>query len=207
MSDNLQFSKIEVDIADLLNSAAMVGMYRGKEVWGEIEKKMNEVLDNSMVMIDIRKANPLQYEFCQYAFGPLFKAFNNGEWPCKYVIFRMYEFHKPGFFRGILKDLGTELPRRESEDGFVSAGFYAKLIVGDIDIISFVGNLDEHKSQTLSVINDMKDATARQMVGKLSLPEEVVVDSLRFLVEKKFIVGPYAQENETPHYYSFHKYL
>jgi hypothetical protein len=168
---------------------------------------MNEVTDNSMVIIDIREANPLQYEFCQYAFGPLLKAFNSGEWPRKYVIFRMYEFHKPGFFRGVLKDLGTELPRRESEGGFVSAGFYLKMVVGDTDLINFVGNLDEHKSQTLSVINDMKDATARQLVERLSLPEEVVVDSLRLLVEKKFIVGPYAHENEQPHYYSFYKYL
>ena len=209
MSNNLQFSKIEVDIAGLLNSAAMVGMYRGKEVWGEVEKEMNEVLDYSMVMIDIRGANPLQYEFCQYAFGPLFNELNRGAWPHKYVIFKMYDFHKPGFFRGVLKDLGTELPRRESEDGFVSAGFYAKLIVGDIDNIIFVGkeNLNEAQSRTLDVLNDMKDATARQVVEKLNSPEEVIVDSLRFLVEKKFVVGPYDQGNGTPHYYSLYKYL
>ena len=168
MSTKLQFPKTQVDVVGLLNSAAMVGMYRGKEVWSEVEKEMNVVLDNSMVMIDIREANPLQYEFCQYAFGPLFNALNKGRWPHKYVIFRMYDFHKPGFFRGVLKDLGTELPRRESEDGFASAGFYTKLIVGDKDVISFVGNLNENKSRTLAVINDMKDATAKQVVEKLS---------------------------------------
>lgn len=207
MSVSMEFHKKDVDIVNLLGSAAMVGMYRGKEAWGEVEKQVDEVLDNTLVLIDIRRANPLQYEFCQYAFGPLFEALNSGRWLHKYVIFRMHDFHKPGFFRGILKHLGTELPRKESEKGFVSAGFYAKLVVGDEELISFVGGLTENQKRTLDVVNEMKEATAKQVVEKLDLSEETVVDVLRFLVKNYFVVRPAAQVDTTPHYYSFYKYF
>jgi predicted HTH transcriptional regulator len=119
----------------------------------------------------------------------------------------MYDFHKPGFFRGILKQLGTELPRKESEKGFISAGFYAKLIVGDEKHISFVGNLNKNQKRILDVVNELKEVTARQVVEKLGLSEENVVDTLRFLVKKFFVVGLDAEADTTPHYYSFYKYF
>ena len=207
MSVSVEFQRRDIDIMNLLGSANMVGIYRGKEAWGEIEKQMDEVLDNTLVVINIRQANPLEYKFCQYAFGPLFEALNSGRWLHKYVIFQMYDFHKPGFFRGILKHLGKELSRKESEKGFISAGFYAKLITGDEELISFVGNLSSNQERTLDVVNELKEVTARQVVEKLDLSEENVVDALRFLVEKYFIVRLAAQVDRAPHYYSFYKYF
>jgi len=207
MSSVTQFRKQEIDIVDLLNSPAVVGMYRGKEAWSELEKQIDGVSDNALVLIDIRRANPLQYEFCQYAFGPLFEALDSGRWLHKYVIFQMYDFHKPGFFRGILKHLGTGLPRKESERGFISAGFYSKLILGDEDLIRFVGDLSEDQERTLDVVNELKEVTTRQVVKKLDLSDETVVDALRFLVSKYFVVGSDAQADTIPHYYSFYKYF
>lgn len=208
MSIGMEFHKGDIDVVSLLGSTAMVGMYRGKEAWGEVEKQMDEVADNTLVLIDIRRANPLQYEFCQYAFGPLFEALNSGRWLRKYVIFQMYDFHKPGFFRGVLKHLGTELPRKESEKGFVSAGFYAKLVVGDDELISFVGSLSENQQRILHVVDEMREVIAGQAVEKSDLSVEIVVDALRFLVMKYFVVGPDVQLDPTPHYYySFYKYF
>ena len=103
--DNMEFRKEYINIVEFLNSYAVVGMYRGEETWNEIERVMNEVPDYVLVLIDLRQANPLQYVFCQYAFGPLFQAFKNNEWRHKYTIFQMYDFHQPGFFRGVLKYL------------------------------------------------------------------------------------------------------
>jgi hypothetical protein len=207
MSVSVEPQRRDIDIVKVLDSAAMVGMYRGKEVWNQVEIHMDEVADNTLVLIDIRGANPLQYEFCQYAFGPLLENLNSDRWLQKYVVFRMHDFHKPGFFRGILKHLGTDLPRKESESRFVSAGFYAKLIVGDEQRISFIGALNENQVRTLDVVNELIEATARQVVEKLGLPEEMSVDALRFLVRNYFVAMPAAQTDVTHYYYSFYKYL
>jgi len=204
----VKFNKSDLDISrDVLNSVALVGMYRGKEAWDAVERLMSELSDNTLVLIDIKRASPLQYEFCQYAFGPLFEALNSGRWLHKYVIFQMYDFHKPGFFRGVLKHLGTELPRKESEKGFVSAGFYAKLVIGDEKLISFVGSLSESQQRILDVVNEMKEVAAKQVVEKLDLSEEIVVDALRFLVRKYFVVGSDRESGPIPRYYSFYNYL
>lgn len=207
MSDSIRFNKNEIEVVDLLGSRAMVGMYRGKEAWSAVEKLLDEVTNNTLVLIDIRRANPLQYEFCQYAFGPLFEALNSGRWQHKYLIFQMYDYHEPGFFRGVLKYLGKELLRKESEKGFISAGFHAKLIVGDEPFISFVGSLTENEERILGMVNEMKKVTAKQVVEILNLPEEVTVDALRILLEKYFVIGPDLEPGSPPRYYSFYNYL
>ena len=207
MSLDVELQKKNANIAVLLNSAIMVGRYRGEEIWNEVEKLIDEVPNDTLVLIDFREAMPLQYTFSQYAFGPLLQALNSGRWSRKYVIFQMCEFHKSGFFRGVLKYLGTDLLRKESEKGFALAGFYVKLILEGQKSISFIGALTESQAKVLDIANGMKVATVRQVREKLDLSEETVVDALRFLVEKYFLVGPATESVATPTYYSFYNYL
>jgi len=201
----IEFKKEYLDIVKLLNSPAVVGMYRGKEIWSDIEKLMDRVTDGTLVLIDLRRANPLHYVFCQYAFGPLFESLMSRKWAQKYVIFQMYDFHKPGFFRGVLKYLGKELPRKKSEAGFVSANMYTKLIIGDEELINFVGNLDKNEQIILKVVNDMLSVTVRQVVQQSGLTEEIIVDGLRALEERYFIVVD--KSGSVPYYYSFYNYF
>lgn len=204
--NNIEFKKEYLDIVKLLNSPAVVGMYRGKEIWTEIEKLIDEISDDTLVLIDLRQANPLQYVFCQHAFGPLFQALKDQRWQHKYVIFQMYDFHKPGFFRGILKHLGSELPRKESESGFVTAGMYAKLIVGDDKKINFIGNLQANEKNLLDVVNECKQITSIKAAEKTGLAGEIVVDALRSLAQKYFIVEHSDKSGQAYHYYSFYNY-
>lgn len=207
MPEEIRLRKEVVDIADLLKSAIMVGQYRGEEVWSELEKLIEGMSDNTLALIDIRQAMPLQYTFCQYAFGPLFEALDKGRWSCKYVIFQMYDFHKSGFFRGVLKHLGRELPRKESEKGFIEAGFCTKLTLEDEGIIRFIGKLSENQNKVLNVVNEMKVVTTGQVREKLQFSDEIIVDALRFLVEKYFLVGPSTESVPIPKYYSFYNYM
>ena len=202
----IEFKKEYLDIVKLLNSPAVVGMYRGKEVWAEIEKLMDKVSDGTLVLIDLRQANPLQYVFCQHAFGPLFQALISRKWIRRYMIFQMYNFHKPGFFRGVLKYLGNELPRKESESGFVAAGMYSKLIVGDEEKISFIGNLNTNEQSMLDVVNDSRQITSMKAAEKTHLPGEIVVDALRSLAQKYFIVE-HSDKSGQAYYYSYYNYF
>jgi len=205
--NNIEFKKEYLDIVKLLNSPAVVGMYRGKEVWIGIEKLMDNVSDGTLALIDLRRANPLQYVFCQYAFGPVFQALISQKWIQKYVIFQMYDFHKPGFFRGILKHLGNDFPRKESETGFVAAGMYAKLIVGDEEKINFIGNLNVNEQIILDVVNNLRQVTSMKAAEKTHLAGEIVVDALRSLAQKYFIVEHSDRTDQVYHYYSFYNYF
>ena len=89
MSLDVELQKKNANIAVLLNSAIMVGRYRGEEIWNEVEKLIDEVPNDTLVLIDFREAMPLQYTFSQYAFGPLLQDLNSGRWSRKYVIFQM----------------------------------------------------------------------------------------------------------------------
>lgn len=203
----IEFKKEYFDIVKPLNSPVVIGMYRGKEIWTEIEKLIDKISDDTLVLIDLRRANPLQYVFCQHAFGPLFKALKDQRWQHKYVIFQMYDFHKPGFFRGILKHLGSELPRKESESGFVTAGMYAKLIVGDEEKINFIGNLNTNEQTILDVVNEFKQITSMEAAEKTDLAGEIVVDTLRSLVQKYFVVEHVDESSQAYYYYSFYNYF
>lgn len=204
---SVQFPAKSIRVADLLNSTLMVGQYRGEETWRNLEKLMDGAARATLVLIDIREAMPLQYTFCQYAFGPLFKALDDGRWHDKFVIFRMLDFHRSGFFRGVLKHLQADLPRKDAEKEFVRAGFCAKLIVGDDKQISFVGDLTQDQVQTLSAVNRLTRVTARQLVATLSLSEESIVDTLRFLVSKWLIAAGGTGTQDAHIYYSLYKYL
>jgi hypothetical protein len=201
------FNKRTIDVVDILHSAAVVGKYRGIEVYGKLEQQMNEISNDTLTLIDIRKANPLQYEFCQYAFGPLFAPVNYERWKQKSIIFQMHAYHESGFFRGILKYLGTQLPRKDSEIGFISSGYYCKLILGDEPSIAFVGYLSDNQKKVLEEVNRKKVNTAKDIVSTLELSVESVAESIRFLVDKSFLMTPGGEKEHVQCYYSFYNYL
>jgi len=203
----IEFKKEYVDIVKLLNSTIAVGDYRGHEVWTKIEKLMNSVSDGTLVLVDLRKAIYLNSRFCGRAFGPMFRSSKNQKWPCKYVLFQMYNFLRSVFFYGIMKYLGTELPRKESESGFISTGMYVKLMIGDEELIHFVGNLNENEKTILNVVNDFQKVTSGQIVKKTGLAAETAVDALRSLEQKYFVIEHSSKDGKVFHYFSFYNYL
>lgn len=203
--NDIEFKKEYVDIVNLLNSTIAVGAYRGQEVWTKIEKLMDRVPDGTLVLIDLRHVIWFDSAFCELGFGPMFHALKNKRWLHKYVIFQMYSFLKLVFFRGILKHFGAELPRKESESGFISAAMYAKLIIGDEELVDFVGKLNANEQTILDAVNNLRRVTSVQVVEKTGLSAEIVVDVLRSLAKKYFVL----EHNEACQvlYYSFNNYL
>jgi len=209
--DTIEFKKEYIDIIDLLKSTIALGIYRGNEVWTEIEKLINRVSDCTLILIDLRQVIWLNTAFCQPAFGPIFESLKNHKWSRKYVMFQMYDFHKPGFFQGVLKYFEIDVPRKESESEFSSANMYAKLIVGDKDSINFFGNMDRNEQTILNVVNNLKQTIAKQVVDKSGLSEEIVVDTLRSLARDKYFIVEHivdkSDKKKKYNYYSFYNYF
>jgi len=197
-----EFKNEHFDIVSILNSPSAVGPYRGHEVWTELEKVMNLVADGTLVLIDLKRTEWFNSAFCEPAFGPIFKALMTRTWSQKYLIFQMPEHHKRGFFQGVLKYLGKDVPRKEAENQFVAAGMYAKLMQDD-GSINFVGDLSDDERTILDLVNNKRAVTAKQMVQESPLSAGEVVDLLRSLSEDKYFVAKFGAE----HFYSFYKYF
>ncbi len=197
----LEFRKEQFDIVTILNSTIAVGVYRGHETWTALQKVMDTIPDGTLILIDLRRVIWFHSAFCEPAFGPVFEALKDHKWRNKYLVFQIPYFHKTGFFQGVLKYLKYDVPRREAENQFVSAGMYAKLIEDDASI-NFVGRLSDDETTILAVVNKKQAVTANEVVQESQLSAEVVVDSLRSL-EDKYFVAKFASE----HYYSFYNYL
>ena len=110
----MEQKKISLDIIkDVLQSPVAFGRYRGEEVCKFIEDQLKKITTTTLLVVDIRKANPLQYNFCQYAFGPLLKMLQENKNENVPTLFQMHEHHKLCFFRGVLKYIEKSLPRSE----------------------------------------------------------------------------------------------
>lgn len=205
--ETIEFKIEYIDIVHLLKSAIALGVYRGREVWTELEKLVDSISEGTLVLIDLRKVLWISTSFYQPAFGPLFKSLGNHKWPRKYIIFQMYDIDNQGFFQGIMKYFKIDVPRKESESKFISANMYAKLIIGNKKSINFVGKLNKSEQNILNVVNNLRQTTAKQVVEKSELRMEIVVDTLRSLVQKYFIMEYSNDSDKECYYYSFYNYL
>jgi hypothetical protein len=179
---------IEIDIVQqILQSAVAVGRYRGEEVYHAIEKKIKEIDSLSLLRIDITKANPLQYNFCQHAFGPLIKVLQDSK--TARAIFKMHDHHKACFFRGVLKHIDKALPRNQSEKGFVESGMFTMIMLDNQKEIQYISNLSPTDNEILALINDLKSVSERTIIEqkKETQPADII-DSLRSLDKKGFII-------------------
>ena len=204
---SIGFKKEYINIVEILKSTIALGPYRGHEVWTEIEALMDRVLDHTLALIDLRKVIWFDSAFFQPAFGPIFQALADGRWPRKYIIFQIHDIHKPGFFQGILKSFGKDIPRKKSECEFVAVGMYTKLIIGDEESISFVGHLSTSENAILDIVNSLRQTTPGQVMAKSGLAQETVFDIFRSLAQKYFIVEYSDEYDQGYHYYSFYNYL
>ncbi len=204
---NIEFKINYIDIVRLLNSPVVLGEYRGREVWLEINNQIESLPDGTLVWIDIEQALFINTAFFEPAFGPIFKTSERESWLRKYVMFQMKDMHKPGFYQGVLKYCGKDVPRREAEAQFINSEMYAKVIEGKRNQINFVGNLDNNEHEILDVVNKIGEANAKQVVEVSNLTEEITVDTLRSLRDKHFIVEHENKSNKKCHYYSFYKYV
>jgi hypothetical protein len=197
---------IAIDIIqNVLQSSVAVGRYRGEEVWKILDDQVKKITPTSLLVVDIRKANPLQYNFCQYAFGPLLKMLQENKNENIPILFQMHEHHKSCFFRGVLKHIDKSLPRSESEKAFVDAGMFTMIMLDGKNEIQYISNLSSLENEILSFVNELKSISEREIIeAKKERQPALIIDSLRSLNKKGFIVH---LKNESDQYHSIYHYL
>lgn len=206
MEQEISFERVSLDIVkDVIYSQVVVGRYRGVEVKEILDSRMQELKPNSLFVIDLRKANPLDYIFCQYAFGPILNLLQENNSNSKLTLFQMHEHHKSCFFRGVLKHINKDLPRTKSMEAFIEANMFTMIKEGKSDEIQYVSNLTSVEQEILNLINVDKSISGRDISQKKNkIPFESIGSALQSLNEKGFIVHI---KNDDDHYHSIYNYL
>lgn len=184
---------ISVDIiSDIIKTSYTGGRYKGEEVNKLLTNKIDELTASSLLIIDFQKANPLDYVFCQYAFGPILKIIQDNNKP---TVFRMQPMHKRCFYRGILKHIDKTLPRKatveESEKIFFDTGIFTMISIVDKENVDFIGKLALNDSSILNYINESNSVSEREIIdAKKEFQPTEIIESLRSLNKKGFILNP-----------------
>lgn len=198
---------ISIDIVkDIIKASYTGGRYKGEEVNKLLIDRINDLTPNSLLLIDFKKANPLDYVFCQYAFGPILKIIQENIKP---TIFQMQLLHKRCFYRGILKHIDKTLPRNstleDSEKIVFGAGIYLMIETDIEEKIEFVGNLNSDDNSILKYINEIHSVSERDIIdAKKDLQPAKIIESLNSLNKKGFILSP---QNGDGNYCSIYEIL
>lgn len=195
---------ITIDIIqNVLQASAAVGPYRGKEVSDFLEHEVEKITSKSVLVIDIRKALPLQYVFCQYAFGPLLKSLQEGK--SLPTVFKMHEHHKQCFFRGIIKYINKNLPRNESEKAFIESGLFTMILLDNSEDIQYISNLEPLENEILNFVNEAQSISQRDIIEAKTAKEPAdIIDTLRSLDRKGFVLHT---KNGIEEYSSIYHYI
>lgn len=198
---------ITIDIVnDIIKAFYVGGRYKGEEVNKILCNIISNLAPYSILVIDLQNANPLDYVFCQYAFGPVINEVQNNNKP---TLFKMQPIHKRCFYRGILKHIDKSLPRNssieESEKVFKDSGYFTMITSDKQDKIEFIGNLNTTDTSILKFINELTSVSGREIINsKNEYHSDVIVESLKSLNRKGFIL---TTNNDEDRYYSIYEIL
>lgn len=198
---------ISIDIVtDIISASYTGGQYKGREVFATLKEKIIGLEPGALFLIDFQKANPLDYVFCRYAFGPIIELIHQNTKP---TIFKMQQLHKGCFYGGILKHITGTRPKNKSPEEmeiiFNEAGFHTMIATDGNSNINFIGNIDSTDSSILNFINESHCVSSREIIdAKKEIKAEIIVESLKSLNKKGFIMN---SQNGSDKYLSVYEFL
>lgn len=198
---------ITVDIVeDIIKATYTGGRYKGEEVRKILDDIITNLQSSSLLLIDMQKASPLDYVFCQYAFGPIIKVIQGNNKP---IIFKMLLLHKRCFYRGILKHVDKTLPRNtsmeEAEKIFLGTSLFTMITTDGKENIEFIGNLNSIDDSILKFINESHSVSERDIINAIKdFQPNKIIESLNSLNKKGFIINP---KNGSDNYCSVYEIL
>jgi hypothetical protein len=205
MNDIKALSTEYFDIVIAADSITLMGEERGYETWQVLRPRLQSLPCESVMILDMSEISMLDYKFSQSAFGPLFASgtFHNS---FHRVLFSLPNSVRNSFFEGILKANGHPTKSfAESEKMFAEAGLHCKIAVTKGNSIDFVGNRTPGEESVLKAVNQLRQARLAQLVDPSGLRIEDVVDNLRSLAAKGFVMEQQKADNVS--YCSYYQFL
>lgn len=181
-------------IDDILKRPDALDTYLGKEVHDFLFKEINSLKAPSLLKIDLKKANPIDYLFTKSAFGEIYKIVNNSaELDCVFFINKSQAKH---LFWGLLANMDGNIHRNGDHELDFKANYNIKVCYDPYDI-QFIGTLTKSEGEILKFINS-KEVTEDDAIHSAfsnSISHGDISTAINSLKTKKFI---YCDESGIP---------
>lgn len=190
-----------LDIISLLDSRTLMGEIRGHDAWNMMRAELGSFSATDGLILDMSAAAMLDYGFSAFAFGSLFSDSELYS-VCRQTIFILAPSSRNAFFEGILK--ATQRPRKsysQSQAMFIESGYCCKIAPSRRGPLDFIGRLSSDETTVLNSVNNLGSGVIEQIVGHSGLRFEKVLDDLRTLASKGFVI-----EHQGPDYLSYVSY-
>ena len=176
-----------VDIIDdvLIDEIAL--HYIGQTLFDYLDKELSKHKTSTTFIIDITKANPIDYKFCEIAFGKFYTdSINNEELD---FIFKSDKYNLRELITGILEYLKirSSSDTNNEIDVFKENNLYLKYMNENNDL-EYISNLSEDHYRVLNYINNKRTITSNEIQKSITKTPEKTTSILNSLVKAKFVI-------------------
>jgi hypothetical protein len=201
----MEFKDSFIDVNELLNSNIAIGVYRGEEFSDKVFSKIDNTPVNILTTIDFTTPQFIDTAFFKLAVGPIMDKLKSSKYNNKYLLFKINNIDRNLLFAGIMSYFEIKTKLNNAEEIFVSKDFSIKLLIGNSKNINYIGKLNEHESLILDTIDKIKEATIGLIQEKTKLEANIIVDNVRSLRDKYFLIEHEIEQN-IYQYISFCRY-
>lgn len=192
--------KKEIKVIDILGSSFALHRFGGK-VSLFIKENIGEVKEQTLILINLRGLDPLDYEFIDLAFGNIFNSslINDNI----YLAFIADKWETEELLTGVIhimkfKGLGGQSDAKLLVDNGVNL-----ILVDEDDNIKYLSALEDLHLNVLNEIETFEVITSSEIQEKFKFSPEQTTDILTKLLKSKFIYK--TQISNIPYYSSIKK--
>jgi hypothetical protein len=183
-------------IEDIIKRPDALSDYLGEEVSLYLADKLEKITEPTLIIIDLRKANPTDYLFISYAFGNFYSQIATNE---NYdAIFLIKKSHEKHLYWGLLAHIEKNAKRTGNfKDDFKNTN-HIKISIQE-NKIEFISNLTDNEIDILNFINENREIDSFKLIDsfKSKIDAESITDATKSLKSKKFIYSNKSIPSET----------
>lgn len=201
---------IPFNLVELMKTGTLLGEKLGNRANVKVTDFLESIPDNVTVIIDITKANIIDYIFFAEAIAPLFDILSNESQKNKYVILNIEPDQREDLLEGIMWHKFKERSKEETTKAFLAKGLFIKLYDSETKIVEFIGNLNDTEKKILELINDKVEIVENELndiKSSIGVSLESLMECLKTLKKHFFIYDIEDKTENTVIYYSFYKLL
>lgn len=184
--------KKEINVINILSSSFALHRFGGK-VNLFIKENIPEVKEPTLVLINLRGLDPLDYEFIDLAFSDIFSSSLTND--NIFLAFISNKWEKEELLTGIIHIMKLKGTAGQSDDELLIKNGINLIIVDEDDKVTYLSALDEMHLNVLKVIETVERIASSEIQEKFGLNAEQTTDILGNLLKSKFIYKTYVSSS------------
>lgn len=176
---------VEINIVEILKSRIALHEF-GKPIKKILNEKLAEVRSPTLFILNLTKANPMDYEFVRISFNEIIEA--NKTNPNVFIVFKVDKYEFEELCMGILDILQLKIEKGTSEEDVLRQHNFSMIYVTGNDETKYLSNLSENHILILTEIENNVNIDSTIIQSKFPLRAEEVSSILDDLLARKFIV-------------------